>query len=276
MYRNALFCGTLLVKNDEDTIMIQPKHYLRPTNLNEAWEALQQPSSFPLLGGALALGQLKLPYETIVDLQAIEELYTIEPSHEMLSLGSGLTLTQFINLPVPLTHQLAIRRTLPTNIRNNTSLLETWLVERYPAEWVCALMAHNPMLSVFTGDTDVEMPFSDWFKQRHGLPTLLHLSALPTDTILGSAHIARTPSSDPILCVAVRVTLDDAGQIIHQRSVTWGLVDGLWIEETDLPTDTMSITSNYLGTANYRLAMYPVLLRRAVADARAQLEFLSL
>lgn len=126
MYRNALFCGTLLVKNDEDTIMIQPKHYLRPTNLNEAWEALQQPSSFPLLGGALALGQLKLPYETIVDLQAIEELYTIEPSHEMLSLGSGLTLTQFINLPVPLTHQLAIRRTLPTNIRNNTSLLETW------------------------------------------------------------------------------------------------------------------------------------------------------
>ncbi|MGV2436943.1 MAG UNVERIFIED_CONTAM: hypothetical protein LVT10_20320 [Anaerolineae bacterium] len=48
--------------------------------------------------------------------------------------------------------------------------------------------------------------------------------------------------------------------------MTWGLVDGLWIEETDLPTDTMSITSNYLGTANYRLAMYPVLLRRAVAE----------
>jgi hypothetical protein len=30
----------------------------------------------------LALGQLKLPYETIVDLQAIEELYTVEPPHE--------------------------------------------------------------------------------------------------------------------------------------------------------------------------------------------------
>lgn len=252
--------------------MIQPRNYVRPTSLTEAWETLQTQGSFPLLGGALALGQLQLPYDTLVDLQAIEEIYTIEPMQDGLLLGSGLTLTQLINLPIPLSYQQAIRRSLPTNIRNNTSLLESWLVERYPAEWVCTLVAHNPMLSVFTGDTDVEVRFNDWFNQRGGLPIALHLHNLSENTALGLAQLVRTPASDPIMCVAVRLTRDEQGQITHQRSVTWGLVDGLWIEETDLPTDTMSIISNYLGTANYRLAMYPILLRRAIADALAQLE----
>ena len=272
MYLNGQFYGKLLLIKNEEENMIQPRYYVRPSNLTDAWEALEQEGSFPLLGGALALGELKLPYDTLVDLQEIEELYTIEPLEDELLLGSGLTLTQLVNLPIPITYQQAIRRALPTNIRNNTSLLEAWLVERYPSEWVCALVAHNPMLSVFMGDTDVEVPFTDWFKQRRGLPIALHLQPLASNTVLGLAQLVRTPASDPIMFVAVRLTCDEEGQITHQRSATWGLADGLWIEETDLPTDTMSIISNYLGTASYRLAMYPVLLRRAIADALAQLE----
>ena len=53
MYLNGQFYGKLLLIKNEEENMIQPRYYVRPSNLTDAWEALEQEGSFPLLGGGI-------------------------------------------------------------------------------------------------------------------------------------------------------------------------------------------------------------------------------
>ncbi|MEL6149774.1 MAG: FAD binding domain-containing protein [Chloroflexota bacterium] len=278
-----------------------PQAYVRAFTMEEAVRALENASAFPLSGGALALGMLDVPYEVIVDVQNVPDLNKIIKTPEGVSIGGAVKLQAVVDFPdVPVAFKRAITRTLPENIRNNTSVMETLLVDRPPMEWTAVLTAYDTTVTFMTPDEE-QSQFSltettlvagePGHNLRYGLITNVFIPDVPEGVAIGSAFISRTPASDPIVNAAVTVYMDTATNTVHAAMAAVGGVKSLppmdmlslgelyrqpltpqnIAQVAEAVTHVVKPMSNYLGSAAYRKAMAGVVVRRALEDAAAQL-----
>lgn len=281
--------------------MANPKHYVRPTTLTEALNALASGEAYPLSGGALALGTLDFPHETVVDLQTIPELNTVDTTDQGVVIGSAVKLQTIVDTPqIPATYKRALTRTLPLNIRNNTSVLESLTVDRIPMEWLAVLAAGDVHIKQMTPDsathelslTESEIITGAGHGQSllDGLLLAIVIPNLANNEAIGSAFIARTPAGDPILNAAVRIQRSANNSVSHATAALCGVCEHHPVELMSLddiynkPLTDDSIAAqaahiphvlnppdNYLGSAEYRKAMAAQLIRRSLEDAAAQL-----
>lgn len=282
--------------------MINPTDYIRPNSIEEAVRALENADAYPLCGGGLALGTLRFPYNTVVDLQDVPDLVNIYPVDDGITIGSGVMLQKIVDTPeIPLAFRKALLRTLPPNIRNNTSVLETFMVPNTPREWLAVLTAYDATITMMTfeGET-VQFSFTESVlvagkaagrRLRDGLMLSIFVPGMEKGEAIGSAYVARTPADEPIVNVAVAVRQHTDGTVLGAFAAICGVsqYDG----EAELlsmgelyrkPLTEENITmqanqvphvidppSNYLGSAAYRKRMAHVLVKRALMDAAEQL-----
>lgn len=280
--------------------MTNPKNYTRPKTIEEALQTLNRPNTFPLCGGAMALGVLDFPYETVVDLQDISELSKISVQDDATIIGSAAKLQDIINTPeIPTAFKRALTRTIPDNIRNNTSILETLTIDRIPAEWLALLAACNVQLKSITstGET-LEYSFTetefvagkDGRNLQDGLLISITIPHLQDGEAIGTAFIARTPAGDPIVNAAVIVKTKPDKTIhwvfgalcgVSERNpvevLSLGdlckktLTEETITKQAEAVPHVINPPTNYLGSAKYRKAMAATLIKRALEDAAAQL-----
>jgi aerobic carbon-monoxide dehydrogenase medium subunit len=271
--------------------MITPISYHRPASLTEALQLAQEPGAIALAGGAATFGSLDLPYQTIIDLQAIPDLKRIEAVESNIYFGAACSLQQIVETAeLPEAVRRSLTRAIPLNHRHGTSIGESLLqVSRFP-EWLAVLVAHDAGVEFldFKGKSLVSavselLENDDPFAGK--IITGLHISLLGHGEALGAAHIARTPADSPILCGAAFVQLEgdtvemayaalgggipQAAQRLHLLALEGQpLSDEAIRTAVESVADQLDPTSDYLAGADYRRAMIPVVLRRALEDCR--------
>jgi CO/xanthine dehydrogenase FAD-binding subunit len=284
--------------------MSNPTHYYRPQTLAEAIQRAAQPNSIALDGGALTLGGVLLPFETVVDLQDLVELKRIQVDADGLHIGGSARLQNVVESPdVPDLLKRALTRVLPLNIRCGASVSESLATPRPPCEWLTALTAMQAIVE-HAGNLQSTDESDFWEESvaefvnllyQHGHPyqgvvIQVRVPHLPARTAIGTAFVARTPADKPILNAAVRVTLVEDGTVAETVAVISGASDtrvaslhlnhvpGKPLADADLTTltnyveDSVSPVDDYHGSREYRRKMAGVCVRRALEDCRVQLQ----
>ncbi|RMF77804.1 MAG: hypothetical protein D6737_16595 [Chloroflexi bacterium] len=280
--------------------MALPKAYYRPKTLDEAVELCQQEGAVPVAGGAMLLGGLTLPYEAVVDLQDLQHLGEINYADDGLHIG-GVAMLQEVVESVYVWDEVkqTLTRSIPLNIRNNTSVGESLIAPDAPLEWLTMLSALGAEVTFRepgSGVSTIQMVSEfvefvaisdDLFR---GVIMSVHIPPLAQGTRVGTAYVARTPADAPIVNVAAVATLNNEN-IIERLIVGLG---GKWISRTDRndvvpvvvfhleenvigqPLDeeriesiadamvTVEPVADYRGSVEYRREMARVLTRRAL------------
>jgi CO/xanthine dehydrogenase FAD-binding subunit len=282
--------------------MTNPTHYYRPQTLAEAIERAVQPGSIALAGGALTLGGVLLPHETVVDLQDLDDLKHITTDEAGLHIGGSVTLQAVVeSASVPDGLKQSLTRTLPINIRNGASVAESLMTQEPPCEWLAALVAldavveHAGNLHGHDDPSLWEQPVAEFVNLLHqhghtyqGIIVQIRIPRSSARQIVGTAFVSRTPADSPIVNAAVRVTLAEDGTIKAAVVVLGGVSDtqitslklaslsGKSLGEADLNAaaefaeKNVSPVSDSFGSAEYRQKMAGVCVRRALEDCRAQ------
>jgi CO/xanthine dehydrogenase FAD-binding subunit len=283
--------------------MTTPKIYHRPATLDEAVELVAETGGLALAGGALTLGSLEAPYPVVVDLQDLHELQVIEARADSLYIGGVATLQQVVESPLvnPMIKE-SLTRSLVLNHRNGASVSESLLTPNPPREWLAALVAHNAYVE-HAGQDDKPGKLSLWdqplyefvefvYKHHHpyrGVLTGLHIPTPAERSVVGVAHVARTPADDPIVNAAATVTLGADGKV-KSAAVAIGGASAQPVLRLELyslvssPLDEANIASavkvvepnvhpveDYRGSFEYRAEMARLLTHRALVDCMAQL-----
>jgi carbon-monoxide dehydrogenase medium subunit len=174
-------------------------------------------------------------------------------------------------------------------VRNETTVGKALKASSLMPHWVAALLALGAVVTI-EGDEGVEDVGLDALMQRQvkGDVKTLHVPRLP-ETGWGEAHVARTPSDDPIVSAMAVVRASD-GVIQEARVALTGVGPGpVWL--ADAPEallgqaldegrigevasgveDEVQPQGDYLGSERYRRAMAGVLTRRALETCAASL-----
>ncbi len=273
--------------------MANPQTYLRPSTFDELLAVIGQPGSLVLAGGGLTLGTLDIPYQTIIDLQGIDELHETEATAQGFRIGSTVTLNEVAALPnLHPTLCEAITRAIPLNVRNNLSVMESFMYPDHPmlSEWLAALAALDAGTHWLTPQRDRQsFKMSELLMHEEagsGLPgTLMQLDLrqpVTSNEALGAAHVARTPADEPLVNAAAYVVIDDDARVELCR-VAVGGVDYTGVVLIDLPSlvgqpfDAPNIASavkhvavqvdpvdDWRASADYRREMARVCVQRAL------------
>ncbi|MEO0563985.1 MAG: FAD binding domain-containing protein [Chloroflexota bacterium] len=282
--------------------MHNPKQYIRPETLDEAVAALtSHAGAYPLVGGGLALGTLDIPYEAVVDLSRVPGLSAIEVEGETVVLGGAAMLAAVVaHDAVSIALKRSITRTLPMNIRNNTSVMESLTVNRLPVEWLTTLVAVDATVTRLLPDGTEDIAsmvdaipvagVQNGIDLREGVITAVRVPLFDEHTALGTAQVARTPAAEPIVNACVRLQLDEAGTVTEAFAVLGGVSSDSELQAMPLSglvgepltpeaieaqaaqiSDMVDPVSDFRGSTVYRSQMAVVVTRRAVEDALAQL-----
>jgi CO/xanthine dehydrogenase FAD-binding subunit len=277
--------------------MTNPKSYLRPTTLDEAVRLAAQPGTIALAGGALLLGTLDFPYETVVDLQAVPELNRTEANENGVTVGGALSLQTLVESDslIPALKR-SITRFLPLNQRSNTSVGESLIAPQPLREWLAALVALDVGVELIGSDgthdtySIAELTETDSEPTLHsGIIASVFIPHLEDDEALGAAFVARTPADDPIVNAAAFVRLNEdrtvenafvalCGASAHTVSnIHMATLEGMPFDEANIASAAkwivtqISPVDDWRGTADYRREMARVTAQRALLDCLAQL-----
>ena len=280
--------------------MANPTQYHRPTSLDIAAALLRDhPEGLAIAGGGLTFSDALLPYPTVIDLQAIPEMNVFDYTEHGVLMGGSVMLSRLLEFPnLPDAIRRALTRALPPNVRNNVSVGESLRQRHHPMlwEWIAAAYAHDIGVEILDPATG-ERGWNDLIALIEsgeidtGIITAVDLPALAGDPpqALGSAHVARTPTGEPIVNAAAFVILDDERRVESVFTALCGVSDQPLVS-VGLPTllgnplDTANITSavksvalqldppgDYKGSSEYRREMARVCMQRALVSCLEQL-----
>ncbi len=276
--------------------MAYPSEYYRPETLEQAVEVALRPNTIAIAGGAFTFTGITLPFDVVVDLQSIAQLKQIEQVNGAIKVGSTASLQDIVESKLILPElKIAITRSIPLNIRNRTSTGESLLVPDPPREWLAILTVLGSSVEHYVEQVDVQyIPLEQIAEEAgqliwmRGVVSSVTIPLLEANEAVGQAHVARTPTSEPIVNVAAYVQVDDSGDIAQARAVFGGAsasdVTMLNLSLGGFPLDAMSVegalelvateidpVDDYLGSAEYRREMATVCVRRALMQCVATL-----
>ncbi|MFN8380029.1 MAG: FAD binding domain-containing protein [Anaerolineae bacterium] len=270
--------------------MTMPTQYDRPHSLSEALALAAQPGALALAGGALAFGQMSVPYEHIVDLQGVPELKVVESSDVGLRIGSAVMLSALLareELPAAL--KTSLTRAISPNILNGASVGESLLLRAHPLlrEWFACLIALGAAAETIDpargpNHRERHLLLTATSRLEHEVITTLVLPPFGPRVGLGTAQVSRTPADASIVNAAACVHFDEAGKVSSAMAALGGVSDApveghalgslsgwpLNHETAEAAAEEIAEhlmpVGDYLGSAEYRRAMAAICLARAL------------
>ncbi len=241
--------------------------YARPSDVDEALALLAKNEGrlLPLAGGTLLVGQLETRSLTgidgVVDLRDTG-LDSIRVEGDVVRMGAMCALSGVTAHPAlcGLADGLLVRAARgegPVNLRNAATVGGVVACAEYDSEFYAALLALDASVTVRRPDgTEETRPLAQCDAVR-GL--IVEVTLALRDLRGGAARVARTPSDRPIVAAyAVRTP----GVEPSTRIALCGVAD------RPLPAGaTLAPPDDFKGSAEYRLAMAEIVVRRAVAEA---------
>ncbi len=265
--------------------------YHRPVDMDEALRLLRRTDvrTVALAGGTDLVGQDNPDVEAVVDLSGLG-LDFIEREGGYLRLGATVRLQTIVEKLADAADGLlaeTARRMAGRNVRHAATLGGTLASRRVNSPLSVALAALGAQVTI-TGEGAETIAWPDLSPDhlRGRLITQITID-LPGGR-LGAAYeqVGRTPADLPIVCAATVAQVVQEG-LISTRTVVEGLLaDDLVL--LDLPVAASNpdidridgigadapgtaLLSDYLGSAEYRRAVAPVLARRVLTSALGRL-----
>ena len=271
------------------------KNYHRPSTIEDAVALVQTtPNAVYLAGGAWVVAQGDPELETVVDLQDLG-ISAIEATLEDIRIGAMVSLQALIDHPdvAALAGGLLARATGYVQSRNlrEQGTVGGALITAGPSDpLTTALLVLDVELS-YADPVVHKAPFMSFVAYRdrlintHVLLTELRIKRPPARAAAAFEVLGRSPKDKPIVCAAAMIAADEGlpatvrlavggahtqparlhkaehilrGQLPNTDRITAAL--GPALAELQPPDD-------YLGSAEYRLAMAEVLIRRAITAA---------
>lgn len=231
--------------------MANPTQYYRPRTLDEAVVLAGQPGTLAIAGGALAFGQMSVPYETFVDLQDVAELKTVGIAEAGLHIGAACTLGSLLGRDeIPAALKTALTRSISPHILNNTSVGEAilWRKDDILIEWFTTLVAMGAATEAIIPQRSAALReyrkviIADERIEAELITALV--LPLESTTRVGLAQVARTPAAPSIVCAAACVTFDGDGRVTRAMGATGDVANAQMTEYFE----SSSVTSYVLGS----------------------------
>lgn len=168
-------------------------------------------------------------------------------------------------------------------VRNETHVERTLRASQLMPQWIAALLALGATITLDGGDDEEEVALVKLVRRETtGDITALHMPLPGSAMRWGEAHVARTPSDDPIVAAFAVVETEDGAVAAARIALT-----GVWSEPVRLAEAANGLVGealseeairevaaavekgvepveDYLGSEAYRRAMAGVLTRRAL------------
>jgi len=177
-------------------------NYYRPQALSEALELLKKPNTIPLAGGTYINTKLRGNFN-LVDLQNLG-LNDFKVRNNKIAIGSTTKLQHlWQNNHIPDHFRTAIKLEAPLNIRNLASIGGLLLTCNGRSPIATSLLALDAFL-VLEPDHK-EYSLTDFFELRSNFPngSIITSITFSENPHFCYAHLARTPSDQPIVCAAL-------------------------------------------------------------------------
>jgi aerobic carbon-monoxide dehydrogenase medium subunit len=265
-----------------------PTEVVRPSTLREALRVLARPSPRAVpLGGGTQLGLHPASAGVLVDLSQLG-LEGIHVKGGRCVVGAMTTLAELAADPgLPRALRTAATREANRNLRQRATLGGALAVAE-PGPLLACLLALDAQVAIEPGKV---IDALEQRLRRRAAPRkpvrLIVSAAWDAHRALGFAEVARAPMDRPIACAAVaaivkgaktqavRVVLTGAGQPISLQPRAAAALDGLAAPELAARVQSASelIRCDWVddirASGEYRAAMVPVLLRRALEQVFA-------
>lgn len=275
------------------------REYHRPTHIDEAVQLLQRTDvkTIALAGGVSVVGEGTSEIEAVVDLSELGFDF-IEQSDNKLHIGAMVTLQTIVeelNGAADGLLSRAARQMAGWHIRNAATLGGTLMGGSIHSSLSVALAVLRARvriysqagLATFWSDVSNQVRHGSW--DRSSLVTAITIN-LPESVKTGYEQVGRTPADQPIVCAAAVVYPASEGEIAANVAIGGLLHDIVLIDEViksgqaadgiekvvgqvvQERTAESKYQSDYLGSADYRRRVAPVLARRAISTTLGKLD----
>jgi CO/xanthine dehydrogenase FAD-binding subunit len=259
------------------------REYHRPTDLGEALRLLrrQDVHTLPLAGGTAIVGQGGAQVEAVVDLSALG-LDFLKREGRTVRLGAMVRLQAMVEGLGDVADGLladTARRMAGWHIRNTATLGGMLAGGDIHSPLSVALAALDAQVAI-TGNDNL-LPWPNLAPDALAGQLLTGAVVFLPEGEMAAAYeqVARTPADQPIVCAAT-ILHRISGEQVAGRTVVGGLlIDALRIVDHEAITpgfdvNSIDITlhgdiamSNYLGSAEYRSSVAPMLAQRTLQTA---------
>jgi CO/xanthine dehydrogenase FAD-binding subunit len=271
--------------------------YYRPPDLRTALSLLREGRgrAVPLAGGTSLVGGPPRDVEAVVDLQDLQLDRMTLQADGGLSLGAMVTLAEMMEDETVRGYAdgflvQAARYSAGSLVRNRATLGGTLIARAATSDLVAALLALNATVTIVdSGEQSVTLDDlyrrRDYLLQPGALLTEVRLPPFAEGRRASLQRIARTPMDQPILSVAAAFSRH-GGTIRDARlaAVGFGSAPACLVASQDALEGTeigaeafnvaiaraaegLAIQSDHLATAEYRAAMLPILVQRALSQS---------
>lgn len=237
--------------------MVTVTAYWRPSTIEEALGLLHRPGAVVLAGGVQLNGGPSGAAVEVVDLQALALTGVVRGGGDTLRIGAMATLQDLLDSDdAPEVVRAAARREQPSTLRAQATLGGCVATGHAESELLAALLVHEAVVEVTTGDDAEEVPLE---RLLAGLPIragrLVTAVTIRTDGRAAAFRTARTPADRAIVSAWARRSDEGRRLALTGVATTPVLVQ---------PDDVLDPAGDFRGSSDYRRALAAVLLARAV------------
>jgi CO/xanthine dehydrogenase FAD-binding subunit len=271
--------------------------YYRPPDLRTALSLLREGRgrAVPLAGGTSLVGGPPRDVEAVVDLQDLQLDGMTLQADGGLSLGAMVTLAEMMENETVRGYAdgflvQAARYSAGSLVRNRATLGGTLIARAAMSDLVAALMALNATVTI-VNNGEQRVTLDDFYRRRDyllqpgALLTEIRLPAFAEGRHASLQRIARTLMDQPILSVAAAFSRN-GGTVGDARlaAVGFGSAPACLVATQDAlqgseiggkafnaaiarAAEGLIVQSDHLATAEYRAAMLPILVQRALSQS---------
>lgn len=250
--------------------MITIRDYQRPATLEEAWK-LNQKKANRILGG---MGWMKMSHNAIgtaIDLSGLG-LDQIQETETEFVVGAMVTLRQMETHPALNAYfqgapRESVRHIVGVQFRNCATVGgSVWLRPGF-SDPLTLLLALDCTVELCTGAETVEVPLEKFNEMPYDNSVLKAVHIQKNGRQVAYQSFRNTETDFPVLTAAVSVKDGVYRAAVGARPNRARRVEAPTMEElAEKAQTTLSYGSNLRGSAEYRVALAQVLIKRAVAE----------